>query len=207
MRFGRGGEGGRCCGRGRGDRAGRRSGPPCAGINARTARARPCHGEHPGPGGRGNHRRRRGTRGAAGINRKTAIAYDTLLTNLLVLELTPAWATNRLNRLIKTPKRYLVDPALAGAALRLDATAVLRVVDLLGRLIDTFTVAQPSSNSPHTHPASTTSATKRAGTRSTSSPKSPPETSSRSRSKPPPPHPARTHATSNGYKPKSAIGS
>jgi len=52
---------------------------------------------------------------AAGINRKTAIAYDTLLTNLFVLELVPAWASNRLTRLIKTPKRYLVDPALAGA--------------------------------------------------------------------------------------------
>jgi uncharacterized protein len=79
---------------------------------------------------------------AAGINRKTAIAYDALLTNLFVLELAPAWATNRLNRLIKTPKRYLVDPALAGAALGLDPTAVLKDGDLLGRLIDTFTVAQ-----------------------------------------------------------------
>jgi predicted AAA+ superfamily ATPase len=79
---------------------------------------------------------------AAGINRKTAIAYDALLTNLFVLELAPAWATNRLNRLIKTPKRYLVDAALAGAALGLDPSAVLRDGDLLGRLIDTFTVAQ-----------------------------------------------------------------
>jgi uncharacterized protein len=79
---------------------------------------------------------------AAGINRKTAIAYDALLTNLFVLELAPAWATNRLNRLIKTPKRYLVDPALAGAALGLDPTAVLKDGHLLGRLIDTFTVAQ-----------------------------------------------------------------
>jgi uncharacterized protein len=79
---------------------------------------------------------------AAGINRKTAIAYDALLTNLFVLELAPAWVTNRLNRLIKTPKRYLVDPALAGAALGLDPTAVLKDGHLLGRLIDTFTVAQ-----------------------------------------------------------------
>lgn len=79
---------------------------------------------------------------AAGINRKTAIAYDTLLTNLFVLELLPAWASNRLTRLIKTPKRYLVDPSLAGAALGLDPTGVLRDGDLLGRLIDTFAVAQ-----------------------------------------------------------------
>jgi uncharacterized protein len=79
---------------------------------------------------------------AAAINRKTAIAYDTLLTNLLVLELVPAWSSNRLTRLIKTPKRYLVDPSLAGAALGLDATAALRDGDLLSRLIDSFAAAQ-----------------------------------------------------------------
>jgi uncharacterized protein len=79
---------------------------------------------------------------AAKINRKTAMAYDTLLTNLFVLELVPAWASNRLTRLIKTPKRYLVDPALAGAALGLDAAAVLRDGDLLGRLIDSYVLAQ-----------------------------------------------------------------
>ena len=65
-----------------------------------------------------------------------------MLTNLFVLELAPAWATNCVNRLIKTPKRYLGDPALAGAPLGLDTAAVLKDGDLLGRLIDTFTVAQ-----------------------------------------------------------------
>lgn len=79
---------------------------------------------------------------AAGINRMTAVAYDTLLMNLFMLELLPAWATNRLTRLIKAPKRYLVDPALAGSALGLDPPAVLRDGDLLGRIIDTFVVAQ-----------------------------------------------------------------
>jgi predicted AAA+ superfamily ATPase len=78
----------------------------------------------------------------AGVNRKTTLAYDALLTNLFVLEFVPAWATNRLGRLVKTPKRYLVDPALAGAALRLDATAVLRKGELLGRLLDSYVVAQ-----------------------------------------------------------------
>ncbi len=38
---------------------------------------------------------------AAQINRRTVNAYDTLLTNLFVLELVPAWASNRLTRLIK----------------------------------------------------------------------------------------------------------
>jgi predicted AAA+ superfamily ATPase len=79
---------------------------------------------------------------AAGINRKTALAYERLLINLLVVESTPAWTTNRLKRLMLSPKRYLIDPALAGAVLRLDANAVLRNGDLLGRLLDTFVASQ-----------------------------------------------------------------
>ncbi len=79
---------------------------------------------------------------AAGIDRKTAIAYERLLTNLLVLDTLPAWMTNRLSRLAKTGKRYLVDPSLIAAALRLDQVAVLRDGDLLGRILDTFVVAQ-----------------------------------------------------------------
>src|SRR5262249_43448960 len=53
-----------------------------------------------------------------------------------------AWTSNRLSRLVKTPKRYLVDPALATAALGLDVRAILRDGDLLGRLLDTFVAAQ-----------------------------------------------------------------
>jgi hypothetical protein len=79
---------------------------------------------------------------AAGIDRKTAVAYERLLTNLLVLDTLPAWASNRLSRLVKTGKRYLTDPSLIGAALRLDAAAVLHDGDLLGRILDTFVVAQ-----------------------------------------------------------------
>jgi predicted AAA+ superfamily ATPase len=79
---------------------------------------------------------------AAQITRTTAHAYDSLLTNLFVLDSIPAWATNRLTRLIKAPKRYLVDPVLVGAALGLDAAGVLRDGDLLGRVIDTFVLAQ-----------------------------------------------------------------
>jgi uncharacterized protein len=79
---------------------------------------------------------------AAGIDRRTAIAYDRLLENLFVLDVVPAWMTNRLKRLTKSPKRYLIDPALMITALRLDASAVLRDGDLLGRLLDTFVMMQ-----------------------------------------------------------------
>lgn len=87
---------------------------------------------------------------AAGINRKTAQAYERLLGNLFAVESLPAWTSNRLKRLVLTPKRHLVDPAIAGGVLRLDADAVLRDRDLLGRLLDTFVLAQLRAELPVT---------------------------------------------------------
>ena len=85
---------------------------------------------------------------AAGINRKTALAYDRLLSNLFVTETLPAWTSNRLKRLVLGPKRHLVDPALAGAALRLDTNGALRQGDLFGRLLETFVVSQIRAEVP-----------------------------------------------------------
>ncbi|MBO0880474.1 MAG: ATP-binding protein [Mycobacterium sp.] len=79
---------------------------------------------------------------SAGVNRKTALAYDKLLSNLLVVDAVPAWWTNRLKRLVQTPKRYVIDPGVVGAVLRLDVPGVRRDGDLLGRLLDTFVMAQ-----------------------------------------------------------------
>lgn len=79
---------------------------------------------------------------AAGVNRSTAIAYEQLLTNMFVLDRVPAWTPNRLSRLVKTGKRYLTDTSLLAAALHLDELAVMRDGDLLGRLIETFVLAQ-----------------------------------------------------------------
>lgn len=79
---------------------------------------------------------------AAGINRITANEYERLLTDLFVVDQLHAWETNRLKRLVRTPKRYVVEPALIAAALRLDVRGVLGDGDLLGRLLDTFVAAQ-----------------------------------------------------------------
>jgi len=79
---------------------------------------------------------------AAGINRRTALAYKRLLENLMVVDELPAWTSNRLSRLIRAPKRYLIDPSLLAGALGIDTAAVLRDGDLLGRLLDTFVTAQ-----------------------------------------------------------------
>ncbi len=79
---------------------------------------------------------------AADINQRTADAYDRILTALYLIDLVPAWSTNRLNRLTKRAKRYLADPAFALAAARVDERSVLRDGDLLGGMLDTFVVAQ-----------------------------------------------------------------
>lgn len=85
---------------------------------------------------------------AAGINRRTALAYEDLLRNLLVVESVPAWTSNRLKRLVRSAKRYVVDPALATGALGLGEDAVLRDGDLLGRVLDTFVAAQLRAELP-----------------------------------------------------------
>jgi predicted AAA+ superfamily ATPase len=81
-------------------------------------------------------------RATAGVARATATAYEQLLRNLLVIDLVPAWWTNRLKRLIRTPKRYFIDPSLALAILRLDIAGVMKDADILGRVLDTFVAAQ-----------------------------------------------------------------
>lgn len=79
---------------------------------------------------------------AAGVNRKTAEGYEGLLEALMVVERVPAWLTNRLKRLVRLPKRYLTDTGLVTGSLRVDERQVMRDGDLLGRLLDTFVVAQ-----------------------------------------------------------------
>lgn len=79
---------------------------------------------------------------AAAVDRRTADAYERLLANLFILDIVPAWLTNRLSRLVKAPKRYITDPSLIAAALRMDSRSVLRDGGVLGRVLDTFVAAQ-----------------------------------------------------------------
>lgn len=79
---------------------------------------------------------------AAGIDKKTAASYEQVLENVFVVESLPAWRTNRLKRLVASPKRYVVDAGLMAAILRADLAAILRDHKLLGRIIDTFVASQ-----------------------------------------------------------------
>lgn len=79
---------------------------------------------------------------AAQINKVTGTAYEQLLSDLFVVEQTPVWASNRLKRLVRQPKRHVIEPALMAAALRLSANSIVLDGDLLGRVLDTFVAAQ-----------------------------------------------------------------
>jgi uncharacterized protein len=79
---------------------------------------------------------------AAQITRATAVTYDSLLEMLYVTEQVPAWRSNKVARLTSTPKRYLTDPAFMAPLLDIDVRVVMRDADLLGRIMDTFVVAQ-----------------------------------------------------------------
>ncbi len=79
---------------------------------------------------------------AAQVSKATATAYEDLLTALLIAERVPAWSSNRLKRLVRRPKRYLIDAALVTTTLGLDEQGVIADGDMLGRVLDTFVAAQ-----------------------------------------------------------------
>ena len=72
------------------------------------------------------------------LSRPTIRDYVTLLAHVFLLEELPPWHSNRLSRLIKTPKLHLGDTGLACALLGLDAAALEADRSLLGPLLETF---------------------------------------------------------------------
>ncbi|HHM05301.1 MAG TPA: ATP-binding protein [Gammaproteobacteria bacterium] len=72
------------------------------------------------------------------LSRQTIRGYITLLTRVFLLEELPSWHSNRLRRLIKTPKLHLGDTGLACALLGVDVAALKADRVLLGQLLETF---------------------------------------------------------------------
>lgn len=72
------------------------------------------------------------------LSRPTIRDYVTLLARVFLLEELPPWHSNRLSRLIKTPKLHLGDTGLACALLGVDGEALWADRALLGQLLETF---------------------------------------------------------------------
>lgn len=72
------------------------------------------------------------------LSRPTIRDYVTLLERIFLLEQLAPWHSNRLSRLIKTPKLHVGDTGLAAGLLGVDAAALAKDRTLLGQLLETF---------------------------------------------------------------------
>ncbi len=72
------------------------------------------------------------------LSRITIRDYVTLLERLFLLVILPPWHSNRLSRLIKTPKLHAGDTGLACALLGVDAAALMADRMMLGQQLETF---------------------------------------------------------------------
>lgn len=72
------------------------------------------------------------------LSRPTIRDYITLLARVFLLEELPPWHSNRLSRLIKTPKLHVTDTGLACALLGFDASALWEDRAVLGQMLETF---------------------------------------------------------------------
>ena len=72
------------------------------------------------------------------LSRPTIRSYVTLLERLFLLTELPAWHSNRLKRLVRTPKLHIGDTGLAAAVLGVDAEGLYADRALLGQLLETF---------------------------------------------------------------------
>ncbi len=72
------------------------------------------------------------------LSRPTIRDYVSLLERLFLIDSLPPWHSNRLSRLVKTPKLHMGDSGLAASLLGLDAASLSRDRGTLGQLLETF---------------------------------------------------------------------
>ena len=72
------------------------------------------------------------------VSRQTIREYLTLLSRIFLVDELPPWHSNRLKRLVRTPKLHLADTGLACALLGLDADGLWADRALFGRILESF---------------------------------------------------------------------
>ena len=72
------------------------------------------------------------------MTRQTTSAYFTLLKNIFLVDVLPAWHGNRGKRLIKTPKVHMMDTGLAAVLLGMNAERLDAERGILGHLLESF---------------------------------------------------------------------
>lgn len=77
-----------------------------------------------------------------GLDGKTAAKYIGVLENMFLLRRVPVWTSNKIKRIVKTPKLQFLDSGLLATLLNLDATAIGRDRTKFGALLETFVFAE-----------------------------------------------------------------
>ncbi|MDT8436815.1 MAG: ATP-binding protein [Gemmatimonadota bacterium] len=72
------------------------------------------------------------------LSRPTIRDYVTLLERIFLIDELPPWHSNRLSRLVKSPKLHLGDTGVAAALLGLDRDSLADDRSTLGQLLETF---------------------------------------------------------------------
>lgn len=72
------------------------------------------------------------------VSRPTVREYLALLEQIFLIEELSPWHSNRISRLIKTPKLHLSDTGLASSLLGVNADELWKDKELLGQLLETF---------------------------------------------------------------------
>lgn len=80
--------------------------------------------------------------GLLGLNYATTQKYVRVLEQLFLVCTLPSWQTNRLKRLIKTPKLHFVDSGLLAAEQNLSIEKLQQDRNLLGPLLETFVFSE-----------------------------------------------------------------
>jgi len=78
----------------------------------------------------------------AGLPHSTLTRYVALLETVFLLHRLPAWSHNLGQRLVKAPKLHLIDSGLACHLLGVDALRIEEDHPLLGRLLESYVVAE-----------------------------------------------------------------
>jgi len=73
-----------------------------------------------------------------GISRPTIRDYLALLEQIFLIEQLQPWHSNRLSRLIKTPKMHMADTGLACSLMGINSQSLWQDKALLGQLLETF---------------------------------------------------------------------
>ena len=76
------------------------------------------------------------------VSRPTIGEYVGLLERLFLIERLPPWHSNRLSRLVKTPKLHIGDTGVGCALLGLDHKALTQDRSVLGQLLETFALQE-----------------------------------------------------------------